>query len=105
MRVISVFCECLHIFKCQKGVVFVISIEQEVKVFLSEHLLMEEEIMGLANDDSLLEKGIIDSTGIIDLVSFIEERYRIKIDDEELLPENFDSLRAISEFIENKRIK
>ena len=82
-----------------------ISIEQEVKVFLSEHLLMEEEIMGLANDDSLLEKGIIDSTGIIDLVSFIEERYRIKIDDEELLPENFDSLRAISEFIENKRIK
>ncbi len=79
------------------------SIEKEIKDFLKEHLLMEEEITGLTNDDSLLEKGIIDSTGIIDLVSFIEERYGIKIDDEELLPENFDSLKAIGEFVETKK--
>ncbi|MDI6780759.1 MAG: acyl carrier protein [bacterium] len=78
------------------------NLEKEIKDFLKEHLLMEEEIAGLANDDSLLEKGIIDSTGILDLVSFIEERYGIKIDDEELLPENFDSLKAIGEFVETK---
>ncbi|MFH1898221.1 MAG: acyl carrier protein [Candidatus Desantisbacteria bacterium] len=79
------------------------NIEQDIRGFLREHLLMEEEVNGLVDEDSLLEKGIIDSTGIIDLVSFIEERYGIKIDDEELLPENFDSLRAIAGFINGKK--
>lgn len=77
--------------------------EQEIRGFLKEHLLLEDEVEELASDDSLLEKGIIDSTGIIDLVSFIEERYGIKIDDEELLPENFDSLIAMAEFVKGKR--
>ncbi|PIY20269.1 acyl carrier protein [Candidatus Desantisbacteria bacterium CG_4_10_14_3_um_filter_40_18] len=78
-------------------------IEQEIRDFLKEHLLLNDT-EDLANDDSLLEKGIIDSTGILDLVSFIEEKYGIKIDDEELLPENFDSLLAIADFIENKKV-
>ncbi len=78
-------------------------IEQEIKKFLEEHLLLEDEVKELTSDDSLLEKGIIDSTGILDLVSFIEEKYGIKIDDEELLPENFDSLRAIAQFVEGKK--
>lgn len=78
-------------------------IEQEIKKFLQEHLLMEEELNDLSDEDSLLEKGIIDSTGILDLVSFIEENYGIKIDDEELLPESFDSLKAIAQFIKEKK--
>jgi acyl carrier protein len=78
------------------------NIEQEIREFLKQHLLLDDKVEDLSNTDSLLEKGIIDSTGIIDLVSFIEEKYNIKIDDEELMPEYFDSLQAISEFVKNK---
>jgi len=56
----------------------------------------------LSNEDSLLEKGIIDSTGVLELVAFIEETYSFKINDEELVPENLDSVKNILQFIQNK---
>ena len=56
----------------------------------------------LNNEDSLLEKGVIDSAGMLELVSFIEAEYSIKIDEDELMPENFDSLKAIQDFITRK---
>ncbi len=56
----------------------------------------------LNNEDSLLEKGAIDSAGMLELVSFIEAEYSIKIDEDELMPENFDSLKAIQDFIIRK---
>jgi acyl carrier protein len=58
---------------------------------------------GLLESDSLLEKGVIDSVAMIELVSFIEQTFSIRIDDEELIPENFDSLTAIGAFITSKR--
>ena len=48
------------------------------------------------NDDSFLEKGIIDSTGVLELVMFLEERFGIKVKDEELVPDNLDSRRTTS---------
>ena len=56
----------------------------------------------LNDEDSLLEKGIVDSVGMLDLVGFIEAEYSIKIDEDELMPENFDSLKAIQDFITRK---
>lgn len=56
----------------------------------------------LNDEDSLLEKGIVDSAGMLDLVGFIEDEYSIKIDEDELMPENFDSLKAIQDFITRK---
>ncbi len=56
----------------------------------------------LNDEDSLLEKGIVDSVGMLDLVGFIENEYSIKIDEDELMPENFDSLKAIQDFITRK---
>ncbi len=57
---------------------------------------------GLSDDDSFLEKGIIDSTGILELIAFIEQQYRIKVQDEELVPQNLDSITNIAGFIERK---
>jgi acyl carrier protein len=51
----------------------------------------------------LLEKGIVDSTGILELVTHIEEKYGIKVLDQEMLPANLDSVNAIAGFIERKR--
>jgi acyl carrier protein len=56
----------------------------------------------LQNDTSLLDHGIIDSTGILELVMFLEERYQITIEDHELIPENLDSLNNIAAFLQKK---
>lgn len=57
----------------------------------------------LTDDLSLLEAGIIDSTGVLELVAVIEEKYGVQVDDSELVPENFDSLAKIAAFVERKR--
>jgi acyl carrier protein len=56
----------------------------------------------LANDQSFLESGIIDSTGILELVVFLEKTYGIQIGDDELLPENLDSINNIARFLSSK---
>lgn len=76
-------------------------IEDEIRKFIEENFILEGED-NLGNEDSLLEKGIIDSTGVLELVAFIEETYSFKIKDEELIPENLDSIKNISQFIQNK---
>ena len=57
----------------------------------------------LQEDTSFLESNIVDSTGIMELVAFVEKTYEIKVEDEELLPENFDTIINIAEYIEHKQ--
>ena len=77
------------------------SIENEIRKFIEENFILEGEDH-LGEEDSLLEKGIIDSTGVLELVAFLEEAYKFKIQDEELIPDNLDSIKNISQFIQNK---
>ena len=56
----------------------------------------------IKEDDSFLESGIIDSTGILELIAFLEEKYGISIDDDEIVPENLDSLKNIADFLQRK---
>ncbi len=58
---------------------------------------------GLTEDQSFLDTGIIDSTGVLELVAFVEQRFGITVADQELLPENLDSLRNLSAFIARKQ--
>ncbi len=76
-------------------------IGEEINNFLVERKFIKTA-NELNNEDSLLEKGVIDSVGMLELVSFIETEYSIKIDEDELMPENFDSLKAIQDFITRK---
>ncbi len=76
-------------------------IENEVRKFIMDNFIVDGE-NHLSDEDSLLEKGIIDSTGVLELVAFIEETYPFKIKDEELVPENLDSIKNISQFIRSK---
>ena len=57
----------------------------------------------LKNDDSFLEKGIIDSTGVMELVSFLENNFQIKIEDDELVADNLDSVNKILNFVNGKK--
>jgi acyl carrier protein len=54
------------------------------------------------DDDSFLENGIIDSTGVLELVMFLEETYNIKVDDEEIVPDNLDSINNIKKYLQRK---
>ena len=77
--------------------------EAELRAFLAENFLLGEELRGLPGSASLIEAGIIDSTGVLELVGFLEEAYEIEITDSELVPENLDSIDNVVRFVGAKR--
>jgi acyl carrier protein len=78
-------------------------VERELRSFLAENFLLGEEFRGLPGSASLIEAGIIDSTGVLELVGFLEETYDIEITDSELVPENLDSIDNVVRFVGAKR--
>jgi acyl carrier protein len=79
-----------------------VQIKQQILDFIVENFLFGESD-GLSESESLLEKGIIDSTGVLELIAFIEESYGIKVKDEELVPENLDSIENVTAYILRKQ--
>jgi acyl carrier protein len=77
-------------------------IAQEIREFVVKNFLFGQD-NGLQDTDSFLESGIIDSTGVLELVSHLEGRYSIKIGDDELVPDNLDSVTAITRFVSLKQ--
>jgi len=77
-------------------------ITQEVRSFVVENFLFGEGDGHFSNDDSFLEKGLVDSVGILTLVEFVREQYALTIDDEEIVPENWDSVGRIAAFVQAK---
>lgn len=75
-----------------------------IKTFIVENYLFGNDD-GLNEDTSFLEEGIIDSTGILELITFLEEEFSIKVEDEELIPENLDSINKIIVFLQKKTSK
>jgi len=57
----------------------------------------------LKDEDSFSDRGIIDSTGVLELVAFVESQFRIAVQDEEMIPENFDSLSKLTRYVERKQ--
>lgn len=77
------------------------SLRDQLRNFILENFMLENP-EDLVDDESMLEKGIIDSTGVLELVAFIESTFEIKVEDEELIPENLDSIKNIINFLEKK---
>lgn len=73
----------------------------EIRDFIVQNFLYGEDY-DFSDDMSFLEKGIIDSTGILELVAFSEVKFGIEVKDEELIPENFDSLNKLACYISKK---
>lgn len=78
------------------------NIQQELRQFVIDNFLFGQGNGNLRNDDSFLDKGIIDSTGVLELVVFLEERFHIKLEDRELIPDNLDSINNLVRFVETK---
>jgi acyl carrier protein len=78
------------------------AIEQEIRQFIIDNFLFGETDCAFSNDDSFLEQGIIDSTGVLELVMFVETTYGINVEDNELVPANLDSVNNLVRFIDRK---
>jgi acyl carrier protein len=75
----------------------------QIRQFILTNFLFSSDEALLQSDESLLDRGILDSTGVLELVAFLETRFGIRVADDELVPENLDSVMRIASFIENKQ--
>ena len=77
--------------------------KETLQSFIAENFLFSSRGFDLSDDDSLLDAGIIDSTGVLELVLFVEETFDIQVENHEIIPDNFDSVNKLSHYIERKR--
>lgn len=75
---------------------------RQVRAFLVDTFLLGDDD-GFGNDESLLDTGIVDSTGVMEVVAFLEESFGIVIDDDELIADNLDSVERLAAFVARKR--
>lgn len=79
------------------------SVDERVRQYILENFLFSDDPSLLDPDDSFLERGLIDSTGMLEVILFLEETYGVKVADEEMIPENLDSVRKIAAFVQRKK--
>lgn len=72
-----------------------------IRDFIVENFLFGED-NGFTEETSFLESGMVDSTGILEIINFLEETYHIVVEDNELIPENLDSLKNLDRFLNKK---
>jgi acyl carrier protein len=77
--------------------------ERELRKYIVENFLFGDESTELADDTSFLETGMIDSTGVLELIRYIEETCGISVSDDEIVPDNLDSIAKISRFARAKQ--
>ena len=75
---------------------------KKVREYVIENFLVGDEEAGFSDEQSFLETGLIDSTGILEVIFFLEEQFDLEIDDEEMVPENLDSVASIGRFVLSK---
>lgn len=73
-----------------------------IKQYLVENFLFSNDVSAIRDTDSLIHSGIVDSTGIHELILFIEERFNLMVSPEEMTPANFDNVSVIDEFVSRK---
>lgn len=79
------------------------SVDEQVRQYVLENFLFSNDTSLLGVDESFLERGLIDSTGMLEVLLFLEETFGIKVEDNEMVPENLDSVRKIAAFVERKK--
>jgi acyl carrier protein len=79
------------------------TVEAQVSQYIVENFLFSSDTSLLGADESFLDRGLIDSTGMLEVILFLEETFGIKIADDEMIPENLDSVSKISAYVRRKK--
>lgn len=80
------------------------SVEARIRNYILENYLFTDDQGMLGSDDSFLQKNILDSTGMLEVIYFLEDEFGIKVQDEEMVPENLDSVNRINAFLARKGV-
>jgi acyl carrier protein len=78
------------------------NIEEQIRQYIVANFLFSDNGYQLSDDASFLEEGIVDSTGVLELVLFVEETFGITVEDGEILPQNYDSVSQLAAYIRRK---
>jgi acyl carrier protein len=79
------------------------STQQDIRTFIIDNFMFGQAPEVLGDDQSFLETGVIDSTGVLELIAFLEQQYAISVDDHEVIPANLDSVAQLVAFVDRKR--
>jgi acyl carrier protein len=77
-------------------------VENKVRKFIEDNFLFRDDRAALSDSESLLDAGLIDSTGILELVAFLESEFGIQMADADIVPANLDSIKTIIAYVEGK---
>ena len=76
-----------------------LDIVKKIRNYISDNFMMGGDDSLISDNDSFLDAGILDSTGVIELVTFIEEEFEIEMTDEEIIPDNLDNIKSIESYV------
>jgi acyl carrier protein len=79
-------------------------IRSAIRNFIEENFLFQIGDQNLADDQSLLEAGVVDSTGVLELVAFLEDTFHFQIADKDIIPQNLDTVDSITAFVERSQL-
>jgi len=79
------------------------TVKTTIREYILENYLFTEDQSALADDVSFMDEGIIDSTGVMELIAFLKEEFDVDVEDDEMIPENLDSVDNLVAFIAKKR--
>jgi acyl carrier protein len=77
-------------------------IQKRIREYIIDNFLVDEDEEAFGNEDSFLESGLIDSTGMLEVITYVEETFEVEVADEEMTPENLDSVDNISRLVAAK---
>jgi acyl carrier protein len=80
-----------------------VEIRRAVRKFLADNVMLTGGVEELRDDSSFLERNLLDSTGLLELLAFIEEGWGIAVEDSEIVPENLDSIDLVASFVASKQ--
>lgn len=78
------------------------NVEDKIRAFIVENFVLGSDAAELTTDESLMNRGIVDSTGVLEIVAFLDGEFGFEVADEEILPENLDSIASIAAFVARK---
>jgi acyl carrier protein len=78
------------------------NVKEKIREYVAENFLLSSNGFDLGDDESFLEAGVVDSLGVLELVTFVEENYNVRVPDDEIVPGNFDSVDKLAAYIGRK---